>query len=238
MADVLISYPRKDQWIMRTLRAEIEKAGFSVWVDEKLEPGKLTWQQAIAREVEVSRCVVVIITANTKPSEWMEREVQYARNNGKVVIPVLVTGNAADVPFYMVTDQAVDLHTDFDAGVKRLLTFIRRFVPQRSPLRLDRVGSIFDLNPPLWRILDDIGMQVEPNPADIERAIRGTYHHAQRLEAPESILERLRRMLKDEYDESDVFNTFPDLEKVIAELGKLITAADPDWQPFDPDSTP
>lgn len=223
---------------MRTLRAEIEKAGFSVWADEELEPGSMTWQQAIAQAAESTHCMVVIVTENTKPSQWIEREVQYARNHGKRIIPVIAADNASIVPFYLVTDQAVNIHQDFDMGISRLLAYIRGAVPPRSQLRLDRFGSVYWLGA-------DIGQAVfviqTADARILKRYLRQIYHHAKRLQIAPDVQERVSRLRystahfsNEDWTQEKRKEVQSELTILIELIAEPISASDPDWEPFDP----
>lgn len=241
MADVFISYPRKDQWIMRTLRAEIEKAGFTVWADEKLEPGKDRWLEAIPREIEDSRCVVVVITENTRPSEWIEREVRYAHNYTKGVIPVLITADEIHVPIYLVTEQRVDLHYDFEHGIYRLLTSIGKHARSHPQLRLERVGSLYWLGCDLGQLSSYVSIS---NARDLKRYLRQIAHHAQRLQFPSEIQERFRFLRDSTARFSDEDWKADRRKEIQAEIFMLIgsaadqiTPGDLDWEPFDPQNT-
>jgi hypothetical protein len=77
--DVFLSYSRTDGAIMRRVSDDLRKHGFLVWNDEALEPGTPSWKDAIEAAIEGAKTVVAMLSPEAKKSEWIERELDYAR---------------------------------------------------------------------------------------------------------------------------------------------------------------
>src|SRR4029077_4540985 len=88
MADVFISYANEDRDTARKLAAALEARGWSVWWDRKIQAGQ-SFDQVIERELESSRCVVVLWSKESISSEWVKNEAALAAERG-VLVPALI----------------------------------------------------------------------------------------------------------------------------------------------------
>jgi TIR domain len=88
MADVFISYANEDRDPARKLAAALEARGWSVWWDRKIQAGQ-SFDQVIERELESSRCVVVLRSKESISSEWVKNEAALAAERG-VLVPALI----------------------------------------------------------------------------------------------------------------------------------------------------
>ncbi len=119
--DVFMSYSRTDADVMRRLTEDLRKHGFVVWNDEALEPGTPSWKDAIEAAIEGAKTVVALLSPSAKKSEWIERELDYARAQNVPIIPVIVRGETQNaVPFELITVQRADLRKDYDEGFYQL----------------------------------------------------------------------------------------------------------------------
>lgn len=89
MADVFLSYSRRDSEFVRGLVAELEGRGKSVWVDtEGISDGEV-FPDAIRAAIEGSDAFVFVITPESAASAYCENEVEHALALNKRVVPVL-----------------------------------------------------------------------------------------------------------------------------------------------------
>jgi TIR domain-containing protein/HEAT repeat protein len=90
MAHVFISYAHTDGDFAVALIREIEKAGFTAWVDrERLRAGE-DWRQAIDDAIRESFALIVIMTPEAKASEYVTYEWACGWGARVKVIPVLL----------------------------------------------------------------------------------------------------------------------------------------------------
>src|ERR1700690_3000853 len=92
MAHIFISYSKKDIFFARHLRDLLQDNGFAVWMDEtKLIPSE-RWWPTIERNIESCGAFIVIMSPNSKESDWVEREILVAEKkaNRKPIFPVLL----------------------------------------------------------------------------------------------------------------------------------------------------
>jgi TIR domain-containing protein len=120
--DIFLSYSRKDIQLMRRVRDDLQAAALRVWTDESLTPGTPSWKKAIETAIEGAKCLVVLLSPDSKQSEWVSKELDYARAQGLNLFPALVRGNERTaVPFALIGSQWVDLQHDYDGELQKLI---------------------------------------------------------------------------------------------------------------------
>ncbi len=122
MADIFLSYSHKDSRARGEVRDFLRNRGITVWTDENLTPGTTNWQIAIEKNIDRAKGLVVILSPDAKDSEWVREELGYARNQGKLVFPLLHRGNEKNaVPFGYSLAQWIDIRSDFSKGMNTLI---------------------------------------------------------------------------------------------------------------------
>jgi WD40 repeat protein len=125
MADVFVSYSRRDSEFVGRMADSISKRGKQVWLDtEGIADGEV-FPEAIKRAIEQSDAFLFVITPEAVSSAYCENEVEYARDLQKRIVPVLrepvpdseLPAEIRDRNWIPFTEDA-----DFDAGVSRLLS--------------------------------------------------------------------------------------------------------------------
>jgi adenylate cyclase len=86
MADVFVSYARKDKARVAPLVAALEASGWSVWWDPAIAAGQ-QFDHLIAKELEAARAVIVVWTPTSVESRWVRGEAREAADRG-VLVPV------------------------------------------------------------------------------------------------------------------------------------------------------
>jgi hypothetical protein len=105
MSNVFISYAKEDAATARMLSDALQRAGFSVWWDRHIPPGK-TWDDVIGRSLDAAACVVVLWSKISVESRWVREEAERGASRG-CLIPVLV--QRVDPPFGFGRIEAADL---------------------------------------------------------------------------------------------------------------------------------
>jgi hypothetical protein len=103
MADVFISYSKKDENVARLISERLRAAGFSVWWDNRIMPGN-TWDEVIQGALDSAACVVVLWSKNSVESQWVKEEASYKRDT---LVPILI--EKVDPPLGFKFIQAADL---------------------------------------------------------------------------------------------------------------------------------
>jgi hypothetical protein len=110
MAQIFISYSRKDIGFVRKLAADLEKAGYEVWWDLTDLRGGDDWLRVIPAAIEESDNIIVVLSPNSLISDWVKKEYTQALSSGKKIIPLMLTRSS--VPFALNTINYVDFTSD------------------------------------------------------------------------------------------------------------------------------
>ena len=105
-ADIFISYSQKDRAAANWLAAFLAKRGYGVWWDTKLIGGQ-EFREAIMRQLEVAKTVLVLWSANSIQSRFVIDEADRAAAGGKVVSVLLDGFEARNLPVGFGTFQSV-----------------------------------------------------------------------------------------------------------------------------------
>jgi predicted regulator of Ras-like GTPase activity (Roadblock/LC7/MglB family) len=120
---IFISYSRKDVDMMRQIDKALRMKGIKTWTDDQLVPGTSQWKTAIEKGIEEASAVVVLMSPDAKSSEWIDRELEYARMRQMAIIPLLVRGDpVSSVPFELVSSQWINLLAEdqYAKGIEQL----------------------------------------------------------------------------------------------------------------------
>ena len=121
MAQIFISYSRKDTGFARKLAGDLEKAGYEVWWDLTDLRGGDDWPRVIPAAIEASQYVIVVLSPNSATSDWVEKEYTQALSLHKKIIPIMLAQSS--VPFALNTINYIDFTgEDYAASLNRLLT--------------------------------------------------------------------------------------------------------------------
>ncbi len=89
MADVFLSYSRRDGEFVHRLSTALDVRGKDVWLDTGSIADGEVFPQAIRSAIETSDAFLFVITPEAVSSAYCEQEVSYARELGKRIVPVL-----------------------------------------------------------------------------------------------------------------------------------------------------
>jgi len=84
MADVFVSYARKNRPRVAELTGALEAGGYALWWDPALAAGE-DYGMVIEREIAAAPCVVVAWSAAARQSLWVRAEANEALDAGKLV---------------------------------------------------------------------------------------------------------------------------------------------------------
>jgi hypothetical protein len=130
---VFLSYSRRDLRTMQRVRDDLLASGLSVWTDEGIHPGTVSWKESIERAICGAGMLLVLLSPDANDSTWVQREIDYAEVQGIPVLPILVRGEPRDsIPFALAGAQFVDLRSHYDIGMKLLLQRCIRHLPSNS----------------------------------------------------------------------------------------------------------
>lgn len=105
MTDVFISYASEDRDRAGRLASALGALGWSVWWDRKIITGQ-AFDQAIERELETAKSVVVLWSNHSIASEWVKNEAAVAAERG-VLVPTTI--ESVRLPLEFRRKQTADL---------------------------------------------------------------------------------------------------------------------------------
>jgi hypothetical protein len=121
MADVFISYSKEESDLTIALARDLERVGYTTWWDTSLLPGE-EFQQRITEEINKARVVIVIWTAHSVKSKWVQAEAQLAASQNK-----LLTIRTADLQSEKIPLPFNMRHTDLLSDRTKLVRAISKF---------------------------------------------------------------------------------------------------------------
>jgi len=140
LPQVFIAYGKEDEVSARRLYENLNQAGFSPWMDvRKLLAGQ-NWPRAIEAAIESSDFFVACFSGKSvRKKGGFQSEIRYALDCARQVpldeiyiVPVRL--DECQVPRTIQHElQYIDLFPDWDGGMERLLTMLRREVERRRP---------------------------------------------------------------------------------------------------------
>lgn len=89
MAQVFVSYSRRDLSFVEQITADLKNAGFDVWYDISGIGGGSRWRSEIENALRKSQFVLVVLSPDSIASEWVEREFLFASHLKLKIIPLM-----------------------------------------------------------------------------------------------------------------------------------------------------
>ena len=110
MAQVFISYSRKDLSFVDKLAADLKNAGVDVWYDVSGIGGGSRWRSEIENALRSSQYVIVVLSPDAVTSEWVEREILFSSNLKRKIIPLMY--RRCELPLNYVNLNYIDVQGD------------------------------------------------------------------------------------------------------------------------------
>ncbi len=105
VSDIFISYAREDRETAERLAHALTNQGWSVWWDRDIPPGQ-SFDQVIEQQIDAARCMVVLWSRTSAPSDWTKVEAEEGERRG-VLVPALIEDVRIPLAFRRI--QAADL---------------------------------------------------------------------------------------------------------------------------------
>lgn len=140
MSHIFISYSRKDSDFMQQLAQDLALREFLLWTDDNLTTGTRGWKLAIEKAIEEAGAIIAILSPDAKESEWVDRELEYARIRNIRIFPVIARGDAVTaVPFELVNAQWIDLSADYPENLEKLVLVLDKHLGVRRKSKTELI---------------------------------------------------------------------------------------------------
>jgi TIR domain-containing protein len=158
--DIFVSHSSRDRAAASHLSINLNFCAIDVWLDDwELEVGQSLTDE-IAKAMEGSRFIAILITENYNKTVWTKTEYKKAlareqKEKRTVMLPLIV--GEAQIPDFLEDKIYIDLRTDYFAGITKLVGMIHGL----SQFRVSR--ALADRPPQsvrdVWRLLESIGFE-------------------------------------------------------------------------------
>lgn len=123
---VFLSYSRANSDAMTEVRSALRESGVDVWTDENLTPGTPEWQKSIETAIHECSGFVVLLSPDSKKSQWVSNEISYAQTQRKRVFSFLIDGDESTaVPIALINNQRIDATQEHSPALAKLLVSVK-----------------------------------------------------------------------------------------------------------------
>ncbi|MEX2261171.1 MAG: SUMF1/EgtB/PvdO family nonheme iron enzyme [Bryobacteraceae bacterium] len=141
MSDIFLSYARVDRPRVKLVADALQQAGWSVWWDHTILPGK-TWDQAVEAALGDARCVIVLWSRDSIHSDWVQTEAYEGKRRG-ILVPALLDDVSIPLAFRRI--QAANLVAWSGvlphAGLDELSRAVSEVLSVAGPLVIERTSE-------------------------------------------------------------------------------------------------
>lgn len=88
MADIFISYSRKDGEAAKVLAGHLQSNGYDVWIDIKGIHAATAWSREIVEAIDTCKVFIVLLSAHSLASPNVTKEVSLASEARKIILPI------------------------------------------------------------------------------------------------------------------------------------------------------
>jgi hypothetical protein len=198
---VFVSYSRTDSEIMKRICEYLRRSHLLLWTDENLVPGTPSWSKAIEKALDNSKCLIVLLSPDSKSSDWVDKEINYAHSSVKIPIyPILVRGDETNsIPFMLTHTQYVDIRTQFEEPLTKLSNAIKQTIsPDEEKTATNKPLDSIDIK----------AASPQTEAAIYERSSRSDVRHNWTVYSLKDIIKRVSKNAGDERNKGKVYPVY------------------------------
>lgn len=158
--NIFLSHSSRDRPAALQLADTLNFCAIDVWLDDwELEIGQSLTDE-IARAMEESRYIVILITKNYNKTVWTKTEYKKAlsreqKENRTVMLPIIL--GEAEMPEFLEDKIYIDLRTDYFCGITKIVGMIHGLSQFRvlRALSKNKPQSVREI----WELLQSIGFE-------------------------------------------------------------------------------
>lgn len=123
MAQIFISYSRKDTKIVDSIHKKLSESGFDIWLDSEDVQGGDLWRRQIVEGISSCLAFVIVLSPNSVQSNNVRKELDIAEGKGRKIYPVMISTVSipSEMEYQLAGVQIVDLVTNMENGLNRLV---------------------------------------------------------------------------------------------------------------------
>jgi hypothetical protein len=148
-----ISYSRKQLYFAEAIALHLQKEGIEIWFDLQQLGAGTDWASALKSGYGNCARLVLVASQTALDSKYVEVEWDTARQNGREVILAVVED--VDIPEKLRDCAVIDFRTNFNAAMKRLVSYLNGSLP-RPKDRISARGKFpysLHLPFPIWFVI-------------------------------------------------------------------------------------
>ena len=158
--NIFISHSSRDKPAALRLASTLNFCAIDVWLDDwELEVGQSLTDE-IAKAMDDSRFIAILITENYNKTVWTKTEYKKAlsreqKENRTVMLPIIV--GEAEIPDFLEDKLYIDLRQEFFSGITKLVGLVHGLTQFRVSTALSsrKPEGVRDV----WRLLQSIGFE-------------------------------------------------------------------------------
>ncbi|MBN1681152.1 MAG: toll/interleukin-1 receptor domain-containing protein [Anaerolineae bacterium] len=127
---IFISHSHKDIEWARRIAGDLEHQLFRVWLDRlEIDPSE-AWPNEIKKGLSGAGIVLVIWTKHAAESEWVQKELIYALELKKMILPLVFDDTPLDLP--IINLQYVNFREGYFDPIRELFVFLQKDFQQQE----------------------------------------------------------------------------------------------------------
>jgi|GEM_PF-3793980 len=128
MANLFISYSRKDSAFADRLYQRLQQAGHTVWMDRKSLAGGQEWVKELEKNIPEADAVILLWSQQAASSDWVRREIEFADSQKKPIIPVTIDGTLPTDNIILQGKQVIRAQGRFNEAVLEINAALRIYI--------------------------------------------------------------------------------------------------------------
>ena len=145
--DVFISYARKDSVIADEICQAFDRVGVTYFIDRKGMGGTANYVTKIAEEIDNSKAMLLLASANSYKSKYVSIELHYAFNHDVVVLPYALDETPVPKDFEILLIHANWHYYNEDPIIPNLLASVSELVNKTIYEKTSFGNSLYGCHP-------------------------------------------------------------------------------------------